>query len=327
MHRIFSGIQPSGVLHIGNYIGAIRNWLSLQKENQCIFSIVDLHAITIPQDPKELRQNIYKLAAWYLACGLDPERSILFVQSRVKEHAELAWILNTLTKISELKLMHQFKEKSKDRSDSITIGLFDYPVLMAADILLYGTTLVPIGEDQQQHLELTRELARRFNGLYGDTFKIPEGYVPDVGARIMGLDDPKKKMSKSAQSSYNYISLDDSPEIIRRKIGRAVTDSDALIQVGASKPAVSNLLAIYSAITGKSVGDIEKRYHGKGYKEFKTGLAEELVAFVRPLQEKYEGYISQPKLLSDMLADGAKKARALAGVLMENVREKVGLGG
>ncbi|MDO8571335.1 MAG: tryptophan--tRNA ligase [bacterium] len=324
--KVFSGIQPSGVPHIGNYIGAIHNWLSLQKGNQCIFSIVDMHTITVPHTPKELHENIGKLAAWYLAFGLNPEKSILFVQSDVKEHAELAWILNTLTKISELKLMHQFKEKSKDRPDSITAALFDYPVLMAADILLYGTTLVPIGEDQQQHLELTRELARRFNGLYGDTFSIPEGYVSDIGARIMGLDDPKKKMSKSAQSSYNYISFDDSPEIIRRKISRAVTDSDALIKAGVSKPAVSNLLAIYSAVTGKPIGEIEKFYHGKGYKEFKGGLAEELVAFIRPLQEKYEEYISKPKLLARLLADGAEKARAMASGMMKEVREKVGLG-
>ncbi len=326
MHRVFSGIQPSGAPHIGNYIGAIKNWLSLQKGNSCIFSIVDLHAITVPQQPRELHENILKLAAWYLAFGLDAEKSILFIQSNVKEHTELAWILNTITKISELKLMHQFKEKSKDRSDSITVGLFDYPVLMAADILLYGTTLVPIGEDQQQHLELARELARRFNGLYGDTFVIPEGYVPDVGARIMGLDDPKKKMSKSAKSVYNYISFDDTSEMIRRKIGRAVTDSDALIKRGAQKPAVSNLLAIYSAVSGKSIGDIEKCYQGKGYKEFKADLGDELVAFMSPLQKKYQEYISQPKVLSDMLASGAEKARAMAGALMENIREKMGLG-
>lgn len=324
--RIFSGIQPSGTPHIGNYIGAIKNWISLQENHACIFAIVDLHAITVPQNPKELRENIHSLAAWYLAFGLDPKKSILFVQSDVKEHAELAWILGTIAKISELKLMHQFKEKSKGQPDAITMGLFDYPVLMAADILLYKTELVPIGDDQRQHVELARELSRRFNNHYGDTFTIPEGYIGDVGSRIMGLDDPKKKMSKSSKSIYNYISLDDTSEMVRRKIQRAVTDSDALIKRSAQKPAVSNLLAIYSAIVRKPIGEIEKQYHRKGYKEFKADLAEELIAFIKPFKEAYNEYMAQPDYIAKVLADGAQRSGAIASRMMMDVKEKIGLG-
>ncbi len=327
MQRVFSGVQPSGVLHIGNYLGALSQWISLQEQHRCLFSIVDLHAITAQQDPKVLRENILKTAALYLAVGIDPDQSILFVQSDVKEHAELSWILNTITKISELKLMHQFKEKSKSQSQNINMGLFGYPVLMAADILLYKSTLVPVGEDQKQHVELTRELARRFNSLFGETFVIPEASVPKSGARIMGLDDPTKKMQKSARSVYNYIALTDSPEEIKRKISRAVTDSGNEIVFGEDKPALSNLLTIYHLFSGLSVKEIEKKYYEKGYKDFKGDLGSLLIDKLGDIQKKYASYMKHEDHLSATLKKGAHAARTIAEQTITEVKAALGLGG
>lgn len=326
IQRIFSGVQPTGLLHIGNYLGALKNWVDLQDRHACIFSIVDLHAITVHQEPKAVRENILKTAALYLAIGIDPEKSTLFVQSDVHEHAELAWILNTITKTSELKLMHQFKEKSKGHPENVNMGLFGYPVLMAADILLYKTTHVPVGEDQKQHIELTRELARRFNSLFGDVFVVPEATIPEVGARIMGLDDPTKKMQKSARSSYNYISLTDSPDEVKRKIARAVTDSGNEIIHGADKPALSNLLTIYHLLSGLSIMDIEKRYVGKGYGDFKKDLIDVTNAFLAPVQKKYNQLLAKPDHLTALLAKGAQQASATASLTMEEVKKAMGLG-
>lgn len=326
MQRVFSGVQSSGILHIGNYLGALKNWVALQDTHECIFSIVDLHAITVPQDPRALRENILKTAALYLAVGIDPKKSTMFVQSDVSEHAELAWILNTITKISELKLMHQFKEKSKGHTENITMGLFDYPVLMAADILLYKTEVVPVGEDQKQHVELTRELARRFNGVFSEVFAVPELYIAETGARIMGLDDATKKMQKSAASAYNYISLTDSADEVKRKISRAVTDSGNDIVYSPEKPALSNLLTIYHLLSGESIKDIEKRYTGKGYKEFKHDLSELIIGFLAPMQIKYEKLMAHPEKITEILESGAKHAQKIASQTMKEVKDAVGLG-
>jgi len=251
--RAFSGIQPSGVIHIGNYFGAIKNWVQLQDEYESIFCIVNQHAITVPQDPKELKENTFKIASIYLAFGIDSKKSIIFVQSEVKEHTELCWILNTITRLPELERMTQFKEKSKQHKTNVNVGLFDYPVLMAADILLYQTNIVPVGQDQKQHVELTKTLAKRFNQIFGKTFVIPKALIKKEGGKIMGLDNPFKKMSKSASSPFNYIALDDSPAVIREKIKRAVTDSGKEIKYDLQKPAISNLLNIYSLATNRTV--------------------------------------------------------------------------
>ena len=327
MHkRVFSAIQPSGILHLGNYAGSIRNWLTLQETHSCIFSIVDLHSITLPQNPIELRKNVLTTTALYLACGIDPEKNILFQQSLVKEHAQLAWILSTLTKISELKLMHQFKEKTKDKTQNINAGLFMYPVLMAADILLYKPVVVPVGEDQQQHIELCRELARRFNSQFGEIFIVPEGFIPTVGARVMGLDDPKKKMSKSASTPLNYIALTDTSEDIAKKIQRAVTDSGSEIVMQRSKPAVSNLLELYTLFSGMAVKDIEQTYEGKGYKDFKRDLAEVIIAFLKPIQKKYSEYLADEGYLEEVLQKGALRAKKIAKTTLQEVHERMGLG-
>ncbi len=323
--RVFSGIQPTGALHIGNYLGSVHNWLTLQKDYESMFCVVDLHAITVARKPEELRKNILEIAAVYLASGVDPEQSTIFVQSAVKEHTELAWILATITKISELKLMHQFKEKSASHEENINAGLFTYPVLMAADILLYGTDVVPVGDDQKQHLELARELARRFNGQFGDTFTIPAGYAVKKGARIMGLDDPAKKMSKSASSALNYISLTDSPDVVRDKLKRAVTDSGKEITFGQEKPAVSNLLTIYHLLSKRTIADIEKEYVGKGYKEFKEDLADVVVEFLTPFQKKYTKYLKDEDFIRQILAHGAHVATKRAKVMMETVKARAGL--
>lgn len=324
--RVFSAAQPTGTPHLGNYLGFLKQAVELQDTHECIYSIVDLHALTVPRDPEVLHDDILGVAALYLACGLDPKRSILFVQSDVKEHVELCWILNTLTKISELKLMHQFKEKSKDHPESINMGLFDYPVLMAADILLYRTEAVPIGDDQKQHVELTREIARRFNARFGDTFAVPNAIISKHGARIMGLDDPIKKMSKSAANANNYISLLDESDAIRRKIKRAVTDSGTEISMHPSKPAMSNLISIYHLLSGKTVKEIEERFKGKGYGDFKTELGDVVESFVSPLRERYRAYRAKPKALQSVLSDGAARARGIAGQTMKIVRKRVGIG-
>lgn len=323
MPRLFSGIQPSGVLHLGNYLGAIKQWLELIKKYDSLFCIVDLHALTVRQDPAELRQNIWQLAKTYLALGLDPQKSIIFIQSTVSEHAELAWILGTLTNLPELERMTQFKDKSKEHKENINAGLFTYPILMAADILLYDTEAVPVGEDQSQHVELARTIARRFNDWFGKTFVVPEVLLQKQGARIMGLDDPTKKMSKSAVSSLNYIALTDDAKTVEKKIAKAVTDSGKEVVSGPDKPALTNLLTIYSLLTDESIPTVEKKFQGKGYADFKKSLAEVIIDFLTPLQKKVKN-LSDEKV-QKILAQGQAKAKKLAEKKMREVREKVGL--
>ncbi len=336
--RVFSGIQPSGVLHIGNYIGAIKQFVEMQNDGECIFCVVDLHAITVPQDPEELKKNILSVAAMYVACGIDPAKSAIFVQSDRPEHSELAVILNCFTTLGELQRMTQFKEKAENKPN-VSAGLFDYPVLMAADILLYQTTNVPIGDDQKQHLEITRNIAERLNNKYacpskagasgcgrGDLFVVPNPIIKKSGARIMGLDDPRAKMSKSAESALNYIALTDDAETIRNKIKKAVTDSGSEIKSGADKPALTNLLTIYSEISGKTIAELEKEFEGKQYGEFKDALAEELVKFLAPIQEKYKSLMAEPEKLRQILAEGAKKIEPIAMETLSQVKDRIGLG-
>lgn len=327
MKKVFSGIQPSGVIHLGNYLGAIKQWVKLQDEvDESIFCIVDLHAITVPQDPRELKKNILSNAALYIASGIDPKRSTIFVQSHRPEHTELTWLLNCSAKMGELFRMTQFKDKSGANQESVSVGLFDYPVLMAADILLYNTTHVPVGEDQKQHVELTRDLALRFNNKYGDTFTIPEPIIKKETARIMGLDEPTKKMSKSSLSPLNYIAITDDVETIRNKIKRAVTDSVGEVKAGEDKPAITNLISIYSEISGQGVSDIENKFSGKGYGEFKDALAEELISHLSPIQKKYDELIRNEDELRHILAKGAEKLTPVAQKTLNNVKDKIGLG-
>src|SRR3989339_1942908 len=308
--RLFSGIQPTGNLHLGNYLGAIQQWVAMQHEYESIFCIVDLHAITVRQDPAVLRENIRRIAAIYLACGLDPKESTIFVQSRVPEHTQLGWILNTFTQMGELERMTQFKDKAKQHSDNINAGLFDYPVLMAADILLYETQAVPVGEDQKQHVELTRNIAQRFNNHYKkNVFVIPEYVSRKETTRIVGLDNPEKKMSKSAASEFNYVSFFDTPDMIRKKIKRAVTDSGSEIRAGEDKPALTNLLTIYSALSGKTIAELEQQYEGKGYGDFKTDLGEVVVQWMEPTQKKMAELLQDTAELDRILDEGAKKAQ------------------
>ncbi|MBP6889320.1 MAG: tryptophan--tRNA ligase [Candidatus Moranbacteria bacterium] len=321
--RLFSGIQPSGNLHVGNYLGAIAQWLPLQDEYEAIFCIVDQHAITVPQDPAALRQKTLEIAKIYLAAGIDPKKCTLFIQSQVPEHTELMWILNTIARLGDLEKMTQFKDKSaKDTRETTGVGLFDYPVLMAADILLYDTAVVPVGEDQLQHIELTRTLARRFNERFGETFRVPEGKITKEGARIMALDDPTKKMSKSASSEYNFIALTDDADTIRRKIKKAVTDSGSEIVYSDEKPALKNLLNVYALFSGKTPQDIAAGYQGKGYGDFKTDLAEVVIGFLLPFQERLAQISDEEALV--VLREGAIKARVLASTKMLLVRERVG---
>jgi tryptophanyl-tRNA synthetase len=324
--RIFSGVQPSGLLHIGNYLGAIRNWVELQETYDCVYSVVDLHAITVRQDRKELTRRTIQVANTLLAAGIDPERSIVMVQSHVAAHTELAWILNTITYMGELRRMTQFKDKTGGgESESVGVGLFDYPVLMAADILLYRADAVPVGEDQKQHVELTRDLAERFNGQFGKTFVVPEPVIRREGARVMGLDDPTKKMSKSASSVASYIALDDDPAVIRKKIQRAVTDSGSEVKAGADKPALTNLLTIYSLLNGESVGDIEARYSGQGYADFKRDLGDIVVEALAPFQARMHELEADPSYTLGVLKTGAERAEAIAQRTLAKVRERVGL--
>ena len=323
MKRVFSGVQPTNNLHIGNYLGAIKNWIDLQKEYECIFCVVDLHALTVYQKPEVLRENILNVVKTYVALGIDPNKSIIFQQSDIKEHPELAWILNTMAKTSELERMTQFKDKAKAHKENVNMGLFDYPVLMVADIILYNTDLVPVGKDQEQHLELTRVLARRFNSLYGDTFTVPEPLIKKEGALILGLDDPSKKMSKSAASPNNYITLVDDPEVAKKKIMRAVTDSGSEVKSGADKPALTNLLTIYSLLTNQSIKQIEKEYSGKGYGDFKKGLAEVVEKFLSEFQTKFNKITD--KEAKAILEAGASKVQKLAAKKMEEVKSKNGI--
>lgn len=323
--RIFSGAQPTGVLHIGNYLGALRNWVALQHEYESFFCIVNLHAVTLPQNPQVLRQKTLDLARIYLAAGIDPQVSTIFIQSDVSEHAELAWILTCVARMGELERMTQFKDKAKGKGERVGAGIFAYPVLMAADILLYQTDLVPVGQDQKQHVELTRDLAERFNRDYGETFRIPDEFIPPVGARIQSLQEPAKKMSKSDENLNGSIFLLDEPDAITKKIKRAVTDSGTEIRFGEARPAINNLLTIYHLVTGKTPAECEAHFEGKGYGHFKTELAEAVVEFLRPFQAKVKDYSDDE--LEKILKDGAEKARSIARPTLLDVYEKLGITG
>lgn len=325
--RVFSAVQPTGFLHIGNYLGAIKNWVEYQTpENENFFCIVDLHAITAPQDPVQLRKNILELAKVYIAAGLDPEKSTLFVQSDRPEHPELGWILSCFTGFGELSRMTQFKDKGEGKAD-VSAGLFSYPTLMAADILLYDTDVVPVGEDQTQHIELTRNIAGRINSKYGEILTVPKGDIRKEGARIMGLDNPLKKMSKSAASELNWIALRDEPDVIRKKIAKAVTDTGSEIKFDKeNKPAISNLLTIYSLFADEDMKTIEARYQGKGYGEFKKDLAEVVITGLAPIQDRLVELDEDPTYVAKVLADGARKAGPIACATLSRVKEKIGLG-
>jgi len=324
--RIFSGAQPTGNVHLGNYLGALRNWVALQKEYESFFCIVNLHAITVAQDPKILAEKTRELARIYLAVGIDPEISTVLVQSDVPQHAELAWLLNCVTRMSELERMTQFKDKARKQQENVGVGYFDYPVLMAADILLYQTDLVPVGEDQKQHLELTRDIAIRFNRDYGETFRVPEAFIPKVGARIMSLADPAKKMSKSdEESETGCIMLLDDADAVRRKFKRAVTDSGTEIRFDATRPAITNLLTIYQLLTDKSKDEVEKHFSGHGYAKLKEELAEVTIEFLRPFQERVRG-IDDGKL-DQILKRGAAYAEEIAAATLAKAKVRMGLVG
>ena len=325
--RVLSGIQPTaGSFHLGNYLGAVRQWVALQETHDAFYMVVDLHAITVPQDPAELRANTRIAAAQLLAAGLDPERCTLFVQSHVPEHAQLAWVMNCLTGFGEAARMTQFKDKSaKQGADRASVGLFTYPILQVADILLYQADEVPVGEDQRQHIELTRDLAERFNGRYGDTFTIPSPYILKETAKIYDLQDPSIKMSKSASSPKGLINLLDEPKTTAKKVKSAVTDTDTVIRFDAeNKPGVSNLLSILSTLTGTSVADLEKSYEGKMYGALKTDLAEVMVDFVTPFRTRTQEYLDDPETLDSVLAKGAEKARAVAAETLAQTYERIG---
>lgn len=325
MKRVFSGVQPTGNIHIGNYLGALKQFVELQDDHDCIYCIVDLHSITVPQDPKVLKENILNVAALYIAVGLDPKKSIIFIQSMVPGHAELSWILTCSSYTGELSRMTQFKQKSKD-SESAPTGLFTYPILMAADILLYDTDVVPVGNDQKQHIEITRDLAERVNNKYGKTFIVPDGRFLKEGARIMSLDDPSSKMSKSAENIHSRISLLDDANKIKKSIMRATTDSEGSIRFDIeNKPGVSNLLNIYSAFSGMSVAEIEKKYASCGYGEFKKDLVDVTTEAILPIQQRYNE-IRKSQELIDILKDGAEKANAISEKTLKRVKEKFGLG-
>lgn len=321
---VFSGVQPSGSLTIGNYIGAIRNWVALQDEYDCYYCIVDLHSITVPQEPKDLRKNTLELLAVYLACGLDPEKCTLFIQSHVSAHAELCWVLNTMSYMGQLSRMTQYKEKSQRAGENVNAGLFTYPVLMAADILLYQADLVPVGEDQKQHLELARDLAERFNNRYSSTFKVPEPLIKKEGARIMSLQNPQKKMSKSDDNENGYILILDKPDDIRRKVKRAVTDSIGVVRYSDEQPGIKNLIEIYSAFSKDSIEDIEKRYEGLGYGKFKEDLAEVIIEGLKPIQEKFDSYMKNKDYLESVYKQGAEKARYISNKTLRKVYRKIG---
>ena len=323
---VFSGIQPTGELHLGNYFGTIKNWLKLQEKNQCYFCIVDLHATTIDYEPKKLQEKIIDTAAIYLALGIDPHKSTIFIQSHVPAHSELCWLLNTITPLSELERMTQYKEKRGEHQSNINAGLFGYPVLMAADILLYQTNLVPVGQDQKQHVELARTIARKFNQKFGETFTIPKHLIPKIGAKIMSLKDPNKKMSKS-QGPQSYVSLSDSSDMIEKKIMSAVTDSgQEIIFDPEKKKAISNLMALYYLTTGESLENIQNKYKKiQGYAEFKKDLAQEIIKFLKPFQLKKQEILKDKNKIKKILADGAQKAQIKAEKTLLEVKDKMGL--
>jgi len=323
---ILSGIQATGNLTLGNYLGALNNWVEMQDKYNCYYMIADLHTLTIRKDPEELRRNTLSLIALYLAAGLDPEKNTIFIQSHIPAHPALSWVLNCYTYMGELNRMTQFKDKAAKHADNINSGLFTYPVLMAADILAYNADLVPVGDDQKQHLEITRDIAERFNSLYGETFKIPEAYIGKVGARIMGLQDPTAKMSKSSPNELDKILLTDSPEDIRKKFKKAVTDSENKVRFDReAKPGVSNLMAIYGIIKNKSMEVIEKEFDGEGYGTFKTAVAEAVVERLEPLQKRYNELLENPEQLKAIYEKGDKKAIEITNKCLKEVYRKVGL--
>lgn len=322
--KVLSCIQPSGMLTLGNYLGALKNWKNMQEEFDCTFAVADLHAITVRQEPAKLRQQIYSTAALLLALGINPEENTLFIQSHVAAHSQLSWILSCYTQFGELSRMTQFKEKSLRHADNVNAGLFTYPVLMAADILLYKPDLVPVGADQKQHLEIARDIATRFNGVYGDVFTIPEPYIAKTGARVMSLQDPTKKMSKSDENINAWVAILDSKDDIIRKFKRAVTDSEAKVCIGEEKHGINNLIGIYSAVTGKTADEITAEFEGKGYGDFKLAVGEVVADELRPIKEKYETFISDKKQLEDIYKEGAKKAEYTAHRTLGKVMKKVG---
>lgn len=322
--RIFSGVQPSGVLTIGNYLGAIKNWVSLQEDYECLYCVVDMHAITVRQTPADLRKRTLEGLALYIACGIDPAKSTMFVQSHVPAHAELSWVLNCNTMFGELSRMTQFKDKSQKHADNINAGLFTYPVLMAADILLYQTDVVPVGIDQKQHIEIARDIAERFNGVYGQTFVVPEPYISRSGMKITSLTDPTKKMSKSDPNTNSYVQIIETRDDTIRKIKRAVTDSDAEVKYAEGKDGICNLMNIYSAFTGKTNDEIEKEFAGKGYGDFKLAVAEVCADSLQPIRDEFSHLSKDKAYLESIMKDGAEKASYLARRTLSKVYKKVG---
>lgn len=322
--RVLSGIQPTGYLHIGNYLGALKNWVNMQDDYECIFCIVDLHAITVPQDPKELLQKIEQTAAIFLAAGIDPKKSAVVVQSTVHGHAELAWLLTCVTPLGWLERMTQFKDKAA-KQESVGDGLLQYPVLMAADILLYQAAVVPVGDDQSQHLELTRDVAQRFNSLYGDTFVMPATKLPMVGARVMGLDDPTKKMSKSVEGAFHAVALLDEPALIRKKIMRATTDSNPCVTFDSAGPGVLNLLSIHQAFTGWTDDQMKQHFEGMRYGDLKKTVAEAVVAGLEPLQARYREIMAEPGYLHGVLRESAERVSSIADDTVRLVKQRMGI--
>ena len=322
--RIFSGIQPTGVMTLGNYLGAVRNWAQLQEDYDCTYCIVNMHAITVRQEPAKLRKNTLDAYALMLACGIDPEKSIAFIQSHVRTHAELAWVLNCYTQFGELSRMTQFKDKSAKHADNINAGLFDYPVLMAADILAYQADLVPVGIDQKQHLELARDIAIRFNNLHGNVFTVPEPYIPEAGAKIMSLQEPTKKMSKSDENVNAFITILDDEDTIIRKFKRAITDSEAEVVYREGKDGINNLMNIYSVITGKSYDDIAKEFEGKGYGDFKLAVGETVADALKPVRERFAALQADISYLESCYRHGAEQALAISARTLDKVYKKIG---
>ncbi len=322
--RALSCIQPTGVPTLGNYLGALRNWVNMQDEMDCCFAVADLHAITVRQDPQKLRQQIKEMFALLIAIGLDPEKNVIFVQSQVPAHAELAWLLACNTQFGELSRMTQFKDKSQKHADNINLGLFAYPTLMAADILLYQPDYIPVGADQKQHVELTRDIATRFNNIYGNTFIIPEPYIMKAGARVRSLQDPTKKMSKSDENQNAYISLKDDKDTILRKCKRAVTDSEACVRYAEGKDGVNNLMEMYAAVTGKTYDEIEREFDGRGYGDFKVAVGEAIAAELAPIQERLDALLKDKAYLEEMMAKGAASASRIAARTLTKAKKKMG---
>lgn len=322
--RALSCIQPTGIPTLGNYLGALRNWVAMQEEFDCAFAVADLHAITVRQEPAKLRRQIMEMYALLLALGLDPDKHLVFVQSQVPAHAQLSWLLSCYTQFGELSRMTQFKDKAQKHADNINLGLFAYPALMAADILLYQPDYVPVGADQKQHCELTRNIAERFNGLYGDVFTVPEPYIMKSGARVCSLQDPTKKMSKSDENQNGFISLKDDADTILRKFKRAVTDSEARVYHDPQKPGVSNLMDIYSAVTGKTMEDIEQEFEGKGYGDFKVAVAQAVIQEITPIQQRFDELMKDKGQLEALMKQGAEKASHVADRTLRKVMKKIG---